>query len=244
MRKIIISMVLVLIVASCSIANATISWYATESGQTTAINAVTIGSTVGSTVTLDIWYASDLQLSSVTTMFTWDLANSKGTAAVKTETSNLLTGVATVSAPADWPSLTTNVLAGAYAPTASESRGYGNYVSLSKAAGSYADATTGTKLFSVTLTNQSGASYVSRVVSLLSKTPSPITANPGGYDSYGIAKGITQKQYALMTPGALTSYDITVSAPQAPPSVPEPSSMLALGSGVVGLLGFLRRRRS
>jgi hypothetical protein len=36
---------------------------------------------------------------------------------------------------------------------------------------------------------------------------------------------------------------VVYGAPAPPTTVPEPSSMLVLGSGVVGLLGFLRRRK-
>ncbi len=41
----------------------------------------------------------------------------------------------------------------------------------------------------------------------------------------------------------LDGADVVVHNPAPPTTVPEPSSMIVLGSGVVGLLGFLRRRR-
>ena len=238
MKKYSLVLIAVLLIAISGAANAvnSISWFATLNGSSTAITSAEIGG-IGSTLLLDIWYSSDATLSSVTSMFTWDSATSKGVAATKLD--NILSGaLATGMDTSVWTggSLNKNDRGGAYA--VSGTRGYGNYVALSKAAGSGSvGPTAGTKLFTVELTNLALNEGDSKIASLVSVNT---TVNTLGWNSYGVLASGGTKIFS-----SPANYDITISRPNSqPPSVPEPSSIIALGSGALGLLGFLRRRRS
>lgn len=230
--KMMLVLALMVVVASASYAvnangDATIvNFWMTASGSTTPITFAK--TTPGVAVTLDIWYSADGLHAGVGTFFAWDRSNTAASTSTATLQDKNLTGAGTWSS-ADFqtsPSAT-SVSAKGTVPVP-----FGRYMAANAATGVFIGATAGTKLGSVTLTPS--ATFTSGTYDAFLFTPTTLSAPYYGCWVSSLAGGTSGKVYPVWTSNKSI---VTI-------SVPEPSSILALASGMIGIAGFAIRRRA
>lgn len=236
MKKTSLLLILALVVmTSAAYAGTTVTFWVTLSGSDRPIHQAVIGAAPGSTLTLSVWYSTDVPYTtSVTTLFGWDRAISKGTAAVPLD--GKLTGTIATNINQDttvWTGPRTNALMGGqYAVNPNEYRPYGLGTSFSAGAGSQLAPIAGYKLYDVTLTNVALTSgYKVKLWDAANR------ASLGG-DCYLTGSQTLGGTPTTYTPGGGQTWEWELI-----PIIPEPTSMLALGSSLIGLFGLAIRGR-
>ena len=233
LKYLLLGMLLCLVI-SATAANATVEFWIGDAGSSAKIAGNKLDVLTGTNFTLGLYCTSDFTASTI-----YDLVIGYDASTVTTYGKDKgagVTGNLTLVSVDQTNGLgyTANPLMNGTSRAASSLIGDKNWYSFdASAARAAGDALTDAKLFEFTFTNNmlAGGEYYISVVGKKAATPE------ASWNS--VLKNSTTKEYDA------DGYVLTVNSisPNVP-AVPEPSSMIALGSGALGLLGFLRRRRS
>ena len=228
MKKLLLIIIVLSLMAGSAFAY-NLNYQFTLAGSSAAISQAQIGG-IGSTLNISIWIKSDVQqIASVATLYGWDKSTTFGTAAVKID--NKLTGSTASNIASGWETLPANLIEGGKATTGT--RLYGTYVAGGRATGTSTTLPDWTRLFDITLTNAAlaaGESYLTKL------WDNPGTNGPGG-ETY-----IADFLGAKYSPSAVPTLNIYRAA-GTPPPVPEPGTLAAMGSCLVGFVSFLRKKK-
>lgn len=211
-----------LMLLSLSPASALQFWIS-KAGDSTPITELMVAP--GAVVDLSVWVQHDEVIKGLEVMLGWDRSNSSGTAATPLDNKIVLNG--------DLNSAVTDITAAFGAPTAkvlAGARGTGARpwgLRIAFATLSDVDTSGGLKVFDISLKNQG---------LMPGESPYPVTIWDSG-------SGASYTSFVILGTGAALRPGSSYTLNLVP--VPEPGSLMALATGVVGLAGMaLRRRRA
>ncbi len=217
-------------------ADSAVNYWITRQGQTNAITSINVG--LNEEFTLSVWYSTDLTNTNVVSTFLgYDTSAKFGNTPTAAPIDNKITMTSAngFNIASSWNGNITNKVAGSM-PTTGSAHYYGLTTNFNTLSGEYVTATAGTRLYDVTLKNIGVGTGQSYVVKLWD--------NPGtsaSYDTYLAGKTASLASKTLSPGnGAQWTYDLNVTN-TAP--VPEPSALMAFGSGILGLAGYVIRRK-
>ena len=228
---------LIVIIALATAANAaTTNWWITKTSDVTntPITSLEIGNIgdADATFGISVWYSIDVPATQIQSV---QLFLGYGTTTVqKTNATPPADIKFTATAPVTNASFTkiSALSGGAWTASTGTARPYGIQVSMGKPIGA-TELPNSAKMFDITFTNTglaAGDSYAMKLYSFGSGTQF--------WQNYVVYKPVSTLMYAYGT-----TTDFTVTAKQNAPVVPEPSSIIALMSGLVGIGGLAIRRR-